>query len=115
VLSDELDKIEDLTRKDSLVWRSCHLEYVTLIEQYKNRINMVQQAYDDDMETAENMLQVTITKVNKCKDDLRSYKEKVEDFHVKIQEVRDKIAKEAEKERARLSAVSEIKNFNIFR
>jgi len=38
-----------------------------------------------------------------------------EDFHVKIQEVRDKIAKEAEKERARLSAVSEIKNFNIFR
>ncbi|XP_017005387.3 uncharacterized protein [Drosophila takahashii] len=104
VFSDELDKIEDLTRKDSHVWRSCHLEYVTLIEQYKNRINMVQQAYDDDMETAENMLQVTISKVNKCKDDLKLYNEKVEDFHQKIQEVRDKIAKEVEKERARLSA-----------
>ncbi|KAI8041985.1 uncharacterized protein LOC128261631 [Drosophila gunungcola] len=104
VISDELDKIEELTRKDSNVWRSCHLEYVTMIEQYKTRINSVQKAYDDDMETAENMLQATINKVNKCKEDLRLYKEKIEVFHVKIQEVRDKLAKEAEKERARLSA-----------
>ncbi|EDW90950.1 leucine-rich repeat and IQ domain-containing protein 1 [Drosophila yakuba] len=104
VLSDELEKIEELTSKDLSVWRSCHLEYVTLIEQYKNRINRVQQAYDDDMETAENKLQATLNRVSKCKEDLRSYQEKVEDFHLKIEEVRDKIAKEVEKERARLSA-----------
>ncbi|EDV54510.1 uncharacterized protein LOC6548264 [Drosophila erecta] len=104
VLSDELEKIAELTTKDMSVWRSCHLEYVTLIEQYKNRINAVQQAYDDDMETAETKLQVTINRVSKCKEDLRSYQEKVEDFHLKIEEVREKIAKELEKERARLSA-----------
>ncbi|EDW46384.1 uncharacterized protein LOC6618197 [Drosophila sechellia] len=104
VLSDELEKIEELMRTDSSVWRSCHLEYVTLIEQYKQRINKVQQDYDDDMETAENKLQATLNRVGKCKEDLRSYQEKVEEFHLKIKEVREKIAQEVEKERARLSA-----------
>ncbi|XP_017082464.2 uncharacterized protein LOC108115490 [Drosophila eugracilis] len=104
VLTEELDKIEELTRKDSNVWKSCHLEYVTLIEQYKNRIDKIQQAFDDDMETAENMLQATINRVSKCKEDLRMHQEKVEEFHRKIQVVRDKLAIEAEKERARLSA-----------
>lgn len=83
---------------------------MTLIEQYKTRINNLQTAYDEDMEAAENMVQVTVNKVNKCKEDLKMQMDKVEMFHKKIKEVRDKLAAEAEKERARLSAVSNRKN-----
>ncbi|KAH8281634.1 hypothetical protein KR054_001854, partial [Drosophila jambulina] len=104
VLTDELEKLTELTAKDKMVWKSCQTEYVNLIEQYKTRINEVQEAYDEDMEAAENMLQATTNRVNKCKEDLKVQMDMVEMFHRKIKEVRDKIAIEAEKERARLSA-----------
>ncbi|KAH8381061.1 hypothetical protein KR200_004219, partial [Drosophila serrata] len=104
VLTDELDKIAEQTAKDSAVWKSCQTKYVNMIEQYKSRINAVQEAFDEDMETAENMLQATVNKVTKCKEDLKAQMDQVEMFRMKIKEVRDKIAMEAEKERARLSA-----------
>ncbi|XP_020812327.1 uncharacterized protein LOC110187280 [Drosophila serrata] len=104
VLTDELDKIAEQTAKDSAVWKSCQTKYVNMIEQYKSRINAVQEAFDEDMETAENMLQATVNKVTKCKEDLKAQMDQVEIFRMKIKEVRDKIAMEAEKERARLSA-----------
>ncbi|KAH8248565.1 hypothetical protein KR032_001055, partial [Drosophila birchii] len=103
VLTDELDKISEQTAKDKLVWKHCQVKYVTLIEQYKARINTVQEAFDEDMETAENMLQATTNRVNKCKEDLKTQMDKVEMFRMKVKEVHDKLAIEAEKERRRLS------------
>ncbi|XP_017022544.1 reticulocyte-binding protein homolog 2a [Drosophila kikkawai] len=104
VLTDELEKLAELKAKDEKVWMSCQVKYVTLIEQYKTRINTVQETFDEDMEAAENMLQATTNRVTKCKEDLKAQMDMVEMFHRKIKEVRDKIAMEEERERARLSA-----------
>ncbi|KAH8334659.1 hypothetical protein KR059_012748, partial [Drosophila kikkawai] len=104
VLTDELEKLAELKAKDEKVWMSCQVKYVTLIEQYKTRINAVQETFDEDMEAAENMLQATTNRVTKCKEDLKAQMDMVEMFHRKIKEVRDKIAMEEERERARLSA-----------
>lgn len=90
------------------VRQSVTYEYLYLIEFYKKRINQVQQAYDEDMESAENMVQTTRNRVNKCKEDLKLAIDKVEMFRRKTKEVRDKIAEEKEAERARLSAVRSI-------
>ncbi|KAH8269371.1 hypothetical protein KR018_008397, partial [Drosophila ironensis] len=104
---DEIKELADLTEKDLQVWQSVQLQYTYLIDSYKKRTDSIQQAYDEDMETAENMVQSTLNRVNKCKDDLRGAIEKVEMYRKKTQEVRDKIAQAAEEERARLSAVSD--------
>ncbi|KAH8241835.1 hypothetical protein KR026_005535, partial [Drosophila bipectinata] len=105
VFTDELEKLAELTEKDNRVRQSVTYEYLYLIESYKKRINQVQQAYDDDMESAENIVQATRNRVNKCKEDLKMAIDKVEMFRRKTKEVRDKIAEEKEAERARLSAV----------
>ncbi|KAH8328700.1 hypothetical protein KR067_013550, partial [Drosophila pandora] len=105
VFTDELQRLADLTEKDMRVRQSVTYEYLYLIETYKKRINQVQQAYDEDMESAENMVQTTRNRVNKCKEDLKLAIDKVEMFRRKTKEVRDKIAEEKEAERARLSAV----------
>ncbi|KAH8261902.1 hypothetical protein KR038_010380, partial [Drosophila bunnanda] len=104
VLTDELEKLAEKTAKDRMVWKSCQTKYWTMIEQYKSRINIVQEAFDEDMETADNMLQATITRVTKCKEDLKAQMDKFEMYRRKIKEVRDMLALEEERERARLSA-----------
>ncbi|XP_002132802.3 uncharacterized protein [Drosophila pseudoobscura] len=106
-MQDELDKLQELTKTDTNVWRSAYIKYSTLIEEYKKRINLMQDAYDEDMESAENDVQFTLNKLNKCKDDLNTYQEKVQMFHVKIAETRAKIAIEEQEELEKLRKLEE--------
>ncbi|EDV33418.2 uncharacterized protein Dana_GF24318 [Drosophila ananassae] len=96
---DKLEKIRDLRSKDMSVWDSVYGKYRTLIESYKQQILSVQQEFENDMETAENMVQITRNRVNKCKDDLSHAQETVKMFKRRVQEVLDKIAEQKELER----------------
>ncbi|XP_034667373.1 uncharacterized protein LOC117900919 [Drosophila subobscura] len=107
IIQDELDKLKELTATDTAVWNAANRKYSSLIEEYTNRINSTQESYDEDMETAENNVQMTLNKLNKCKDDLRSYQEQVEIFHMKIAATRAKIAKEEAQELEKLRILEE--------
>ncbi|SPP79604.1 uncharacterized protein LOC117582647 [Drosophila guanche] len=107
IIQDELDKLKELTDTDTKVWNGASRKYTSLIEEYTNRINLTQECYDEDMETAENNVQMTLNKLNKCKDDLTSYQEKVQMFHLKIAETRAKIAKEEAAELEKLRILEE--------
>lgn len=90
-----------------IVWDSVNGQYRSIIESYKKQINGVQQDFETDMETAENMVQFTRNRVTKCKDDLSHAQETVKMFKRRVQEVLDKIAQQKEFER--------VSNFEILK
>ncbi|KAH8412525.1 hypothetical protein KR009_002756 [Drosophila setifemur] len=103
---DELDKLKQLTVKDRHVWKSVNDQYCRLIEHYKDQINITQQAYDDDMDTADADLQRTIGMLTKCKEELKARMDMVAMFKKKVKRVLEEEKAKAEEEKAKQDRLS---------